>query len=165
MQPTKPPAKLRRVLLAASLALLATGCIKAGPLPQCDALGFNALHGQQISEIEIYDGNRDRIAPEPRVTIRDPARIAALQSFLLEHQDGWFIAAGETHDPNSRKANSVITAVFKSGDEAVARFGYGPALLETPGCDLEVILILSPADNEKILDLIEDVLQPTTTGK
>jgi hypothetical protein len=163
MQPTSPPAKLRRVFLAAALALLATGCIKAGPLPQCDALGFKALSGKQISEIEIYDGNRDRMAPEPRVTIRDPARIAALQSFLLGHEDGWFIAAGETYEPNSRKANSVITAVFKSGDEAVARFGYSPAFLETPGCDIEVILILSPADNERILDLLGDVL-PTAAS-
>lgn len=163
MQTTTRPAKLWSGFLAAAFTLLASGCIKAGPVPQCDELGFKALSGKQIDEIEIYDGNRDRIAPDPRVTIRDPARIAALQSFLLGHDDGWFVAAGETHDPNSRKANSIVTAVFKSGDEAIARFGYSPAFLETPGCDYEVILILSPADNAKILDLLEDVLPQEET--
>lgn len=164
MQSTWTPAKLKRLLLTAALALLANGCIKAGPSLQCEALDFKVLSGKQISEIDIYDGNRDRMAPQPRVTIHDPARIAALQSFLLGHEDGWFVAAGETYDPNSRKANSVITAVFKSGDETVARFGYSPAFLETPGCDFEVILILSPADNERILDLLGDVLPPAASA-
>ena len=86
------------------------------------------------------------------------ARIAALQAFLLERVDGWFIAAGETYDPNSRKASSVITAVFKSGDTAIAQFGYSPATLETPGCDVEVILVLSPADNEKVFELLSEAL-------
>jgi hypothetical protein len=84
------------------------------------------------------------------------ARIAALQAFLLERVDGWFIAAGETYDPKSRKATSVITAVFKSGDTAIARFGYSPALLETPGCEVEVILVLSPAESEKVSELLSE---------
>lgn len=144
--------------LIAALCLCAAGCTEAGPPPQCDALDFKALSGEPISTIEIYDGNRDRRSPEPRLTLRDPAQIAALQAFLLERVDGWFIAAGETHDPNSRKATSVITAVFKSGDTAIARFGYSPALLETPGCEVEVILVLSPADNEKVFELLSEAL-------
>jgi hypothetical protein len=151
-------AKSRRGFLAAALCLLAAGCIEAGQVPQCDALDFKALSGEPVSAVEIYDGNRDRRSAEPRLTLRDPARIAALQAFLLERVDGWFIAAGETHDPNSRKASSVITAVFKSGDTAIAQFGYTPALLETPGCDVEVILVLSPADNEKVFELLSEAL-------
>lgn len=156
--------KSRYGFLAAALCLLAAGCIEAGPPPQCDALGYKALYGQPISTIEIYDGNRDRRAPEPRATIRDPAQISALQTFLLERVDGWFIAAGETYDPNSRKANAEITAVFKDGDTAIAQFGYSPAFLETPGCDFEAILILTPADNELILDLLGDALPPATAN-
>jgi hypothetical protein len=150
-------AKSRHSLIAA-LCLCAAGCIDAGPPPQCDALDFKALSGEPISTIEIYDGNRDRRSPEPRLTLRDPAQIAALQAFLLERVDGWFIAAGETYDPKSRKATSVITAVFKSGDTAIARFGYSPALLETPGCEVEVILVLSPADSEKVSELLSEAL-------
>jgi hypothetical protein len=148
-------AKSRHSLIAA-LCLCAAGCIEAGPPPQCDALDFKALSGEPISTIEIYDGNRDRRSPEPRLTLRDPAQIAALQAFLLERVDGWFIAAGETYDPKSRKATSVITAVFKSGDTAIARFGYSPALLETPGCEVEVVLVLSPAESEKVSDLLSE---------
>lgn len=117
------PAKSPRGFLAAALCLLTAGCTEAGPPPQCDALDFRALSGEPLSAVEIHDGNRDRGSPEPHLTLSDPARIAALQAFLLERVDGWFIAAGETHDPNSRKASSVITAVFKSGDTAIAQFG------------------------------------------
>lgn len=78
-------------------------------------------------------------------------------SSLSAWTDG-FIAAGETYDPNSRKASSVLTAVFKSGDTAIAQFGYSPALLETPGCDVEVILVLSPADNVKVFELLSEAL-------
>lgn len=151
-------AQRRRVLFAAAICLFAASCIEAGPPPQCDALAYKALSGQEISTIEIHDGNRDRRSPEPRVILRDPDQIAALQAFLLERVDGWFIAAGETYDPDSRKANSVITAVFKSDDTAVAQFGYSPAFLETPGCDHQVIFILTPADNELILDLLGEAL-------
>jgi hypothetical protein len=52
----------------------------------------------------------------------------------------------------------VLTAVFKSGDTAIAQFGYSPALLETPGCDVEVILVLSPADNVKVFELLSEAL-------
>ncbi|MBA4339898.1 MAG: hypothetical protein C0421_13780 [Hyphomonas sp.] len=157
-------AKSRHGFLAAALCLLAAGCIEAGPPPQCDALGYKALYGQPISTIEIYDGNRDRRAPEPRLTLRDPSQIAALQAFLLERVDGWFIAAGETYDPDSREANAIITAVFKKGDTAIAQFGYSPASLETPGCDVEVILILSPADNDRIVELLGEAIPSAETA-
>ncbi len=157
-------AKSHRALLAAAFCLITASCIEAGPPPQCDALTFKALSGQPVSAIEIYDGNRDRRAPEPRVTLRDPAQIAALRAFLLERVDGWFIAAGETYDPDTRKANAEITAVFKSGDTAIAEFGYSRAFLETPGCDHEVILILTPADNAKIVELLAEALPIAETG-
>ncbi len=153
-------AKRRSGFFAAALCLLAASCIEAGPPPQCHALAFKALSGQPVSAIEIYDGNRNRRSPGPRLTLRDPAQIAALQAFLLERVDGWFIAAGETYDPDSRKANAMITAVFKSGDTAIAQFGYSPTFLETPGCDHEVILILTPADNAEIVELLGEALPP-----
>jgi len=164
MPKSATPAKRWRGFLAATISLFAAGCIKAGPPSQCDALEYTALSGQQISAIEIYDGNSERRSPEPRVTLRDPAQISALQSFLLARTDGWFIPAGETHDPQTRKPSSVITAVFKDGDAAIAQFGYSPAVLETSGCDFEVILILSPADNERTVELLGEALPPAATG-
>ncbi len=134
------------------------GCNPTAQIPYCENLGFLQLRTANANTLSVFEGHYRARSPKPVRTITDAATIAGVQQFLLERTDGWFIAAGETYDPNSREPTSehlVILAQASSNTVAyLGRLGVAPGNLETPGCGYEVVRPLSPGDYADLMRLL-----------
>lgn len=101
-----------------------------------------------VDRIEVWEGNRHGFAREPRDVFTETAAVQALLGFVLERDDAWFIAAGETYDPATRRSGAAHTLKFMRGTQEVAYVATNQTYLETPGCGYEVSRVLNVADQQ-----------------
>ena len=125
-------------------------------ISRCEAPDYLAALAGSIDEIEIWAGNRGGFAPSALLVSQDQGKITALAAFFLERREDWYIAAGETYDPSSRRSGSEFTIRFMSRGEERAYIGWGYSYLETSGCGFEVVRPLSPPDRPQLYHLAFD---------
>lgn len=150
---------LQGPLIFLSLLMMAAcdGAIEHRADPsRCESLDFRSALAGDIDEIQVWAGNQAGFAPQPLLTHTDREKIASITGFFLERSDLWYIAAGETYDPASRRSGSEFTIRFFSGGSQRAYIGWGHTYLETPGCGFEVVRPLSPPDRPELMHLIFD---------
>jgi hypothetical protein len=154
---------LRRLLFSATTLLMMGGCdYVAGPAidaSRCEAPDYQVALAGGIDEMQVWAGNQDGFAPTPLLVSQDPDRIAATAAFFLDRSDQWYIAAGETYDPASRRSGSEFTIKFLREGKERAYIGWGHSYLETAGCGFEVVRPLSPPDRPELFHLVFDAPQ------
>jgi hypothetical protein len=104
--------------LLISMSLLTTAACDGTIQPvvdssRCDAPDYQAALVGSIDEVQIWAGNQAGLAPEPLLISVDQEKIATIAEFFLDRSDHWYIAAGETYDPASRRRGSEFTLRFK----------------------------------------------------
>lgn len=151
---------LRRLLFPAATLPMMGGCdYVARPAidaSRCEAPDYTVALAGSIDEIQIWAGNQDGFAPTPLLVSQDHDKIAATAAFFLDRSDQWYIAAGETYDPASRRSGSEFTIKFLRDGEERAYIGWGHSYLETAGCGFEVVRPLSPPDRPELFHLVLD---------
>lgn len=151
------PKPLRSFFLAAAVFAM-LGCERAGgpavDASRCAAPDYVTALVETIDEVQVFAGNQDGLAPSPLVINRNPEDIQAIASFFLERADLWYVAAGETYDPATRRSGAEFTIRFLSAGVEQTYVGWGMTYLETPGCGFEVVRPLSPPDRPELLHLL-----------
>lgn len=151
---------LRGLLISLSLVMVAACDGGVGPAvdtSRCEAPDFAGALVGDIDEIQVWAGNQGGFAPEPLLISREREKIGSIAEFFLDRSDHWYVAAGETYDPASRRSGSEFTIRFMSAGRERAYVGWGYTYLETPGCGFEVVRPLSPPDRPGLMHLVFDV--------
>jgi hypothetical protein len=148
--------------LLASLSLLMTAACDGTFQPlvdasRCEEPDYQAALPGNIDEVQIWAGNQTALAPEPLLVSVDQEKIASIAEFFLDRRDHWYIAAGETYDPATRRSGSEFTLRFMSAGREQAYIGWGYAYLESHGCGFEVVRPLSPPDRSGLMRVVFDV--------
>jgi hypothetical protein len=156
---------LSRFLALAAALVVIGGCDPvAGPVvdtSRCETPDYPAALAGGIDEIQIWAGNQDGLAPMPLLVSQDQDKIASIAAFFLARTDYWYVGAGETYDPASRRSGSEFTIRFLSQGEERSYIGWGYTYLETAGCGFEVVRTLSPPDRPELFHLVfESPLRP-----
>jgi hypothetical protein len=121
---------------------------------RCETPDYLAALAGNIDEVQVWAGNQDGFAPAPLLVSQDPEKITLIAAFFRDRGDHWYVAAGETYDPASRRSGSEFTIRFLSEGEERSYIGWGYSYLETAGCGFEVVRPLSPPDRPELFHLV-----------
>ncbi|MGI9385863.1 MAG: hypothetical protein ACR2OX_00390 [Methyloligellaceae bacterium] len=113
---------------------------------KCEVLAYPAVLSAGVDEFKVWAGNREGFAAAPLLTSTGPDHVKRVANFFLKRRDGWYMGAGETYNPASRRAMSEFTIEFLRDGKRVVYIGWGYNYLETPGCGFEAVRVLPVAD-------------------